>query len=79
MTIKTKINSNGIKRFRDVVQFVRFNSCRNNSDELTKKVLEEIPRQIIEYYSSKQIYPNNLQKAQLRTKTLMEHNNTNIN
>lgn len=54
------INSNGTKKFRDIVQFVHFNKYRNNPDMLAEKVLEEIPRQLIEYYSMNSLYPNNL-------------------
>lgn len=54
------INSNGTKKLRDIVQFVHFNKYRNNPDMLAEKVLEEIPRQLIEYYSMNSLYPNNL-------------------
>ena len=65
------ISSNGVKRLRDVVQFVPFNKYRNNNEELTKQVLEEIPRQLTEYYSMLKIYPNNLKnQMMLRTKTM---------
>ena len=65
------ISSNGVKRLRDVVQFVPFNKYRNSNEELTKQVLEEIPRQLTEYYSMLKIYPNNLNNQKmLRTKTM---------
>ena len=38
------ISSNGVKRLRDVVQFVPFNKYRNSNEELTKQVLEEMRR-----------------------------------
>ncbi len=69
------ISSNGIKRLRDVVQFVQFNKFRHNQDELAKHVLAEIPKQIIEYYTMNKIYPNNLAGAQIRTQTMMRKNN----
>ena len=69
------ISSNGTKIMRDVVQFVRFNTYRNNPDELAAKVLEELPNQIVQYYTMINIFPNNLQNAQLRTKTMMNNNN----
>ena len=69
------ISSNGIKRLRDVVQFVQFNKFRHNQDELAKHVLAEIPKQIIEYYTMNKIYPNNLSGLKLRTRTMMENNN----
>ncbi len=54
------INSQGTKKMRDIVQFVHFNKYRNNTNMLAEKVLGEIPRQIIEYYSMNSLYPNNL-------------------
>ena len=69
------ISSNGVKRLRDVVQFVPFNKYRGNNEQLTKQVLEEIPRQVTEYYSMLKIYPNNLQNQKLRT-TAMKNMNT---
>ena len=68
------ISSNGVKRLRDVVQFVPFNKYRNNNEELTKQVLEEIPRQLTEYYSMRKIYPNNLQNQNLRATALKNMN-----
>ena len=70
--VKPLISSDGVKRMRDVVQFVHFNSYKNNPDGLTAKVLEEIPKQVVEYYSIYNIFPNNLKMAQLRTHTMME-------
>jgi len=43
-------SSNGIKRERDIVQFVEFSKFENNGDLLAEKVLKEIPKQIEEYY-----------------------------
>ena len=69
------ISSSGIKRMRDVVQFVPFNKYRNNPNELSSQVLEEIPRQIVEYYTMNKIYPDKLSLAQLRSQTMMRNNN----
>jgi hypothetical protein len=69
------ISSSGIKRMRDVVQFVPFNKYRNNPNELSSQVLEEIPRQIVEYYTMNRIYPDKLSLAQLRSQTMMRNNN----
>ena len=68
------ISSNGVKRLRDVVQFVPFNKYRNSNEELTKQVLEEIPRQITEFYSMLKIYPNNLKNQTLRATALKNMN-----
>jgi len=35
---------------RDIVQFVRFNDLENDEINLSNKCLEEIPRQISEYF-----------------------------
>ena len=69
------ISSTGIRRMRDVVQFVPFNKYRNNPNELSAKVLEEIPNQIVEYYTMSRIYPDKLSTAQLRSQTMMRNNN----
>lgn len=45
------ISSKGIKRQRDLVQFVPFNKYEGDEAKLAYEVLEEIPRQIIEYYT----------------------------
>ena len=45
---------------RDLVQFVPFNRYRGNPNILAEQVLEEVPRQIIEYYTMNNIYPNNI-------------------
>ena len=69
------ISSSGIRRMRDVVQFVPFNKYKNNPNELSAKVLEEIPKQIVEFYTMNKIYPDKLSLAQLRSQTMMRNNN----
>ena len=59
------ISSNGIKRMRDLVQFVPFNKYKNDPNELAAQVLEEVPRQIMEYYTMNNIYPYNLALSQI--------------
>ena len=59
------ISSNGVKRMRDLVQFVPFNRYKNDPNELAAQVLEEVPRQIEEYYTMNNIYPDMLAKYQL--------------
>ena len=44
------IDSKGRKTSRDLVQFVEFRKFRNNGVELAREVLEELPRQVEEYY-----------------------------
>ena len=70
------IDSKGIKRMRDLVQFVPFNKFKNNPTKLAEEVLEEVPRQVIEYYTMNNLYPDNLNMAtRLRSqKTLLNNN-----
>lgn len=42
---------------RDIVQFVAFNEYKNDPTELAKQTLEEIPRQLVSYMTSKGISP----------------------
>ena len=45
----------GRKADRDLVQFVPFNNYKSNPEKLAEQVLEEIPRQVVEYYQHKGI------------------------
>ena len=45
------------KADRDLVQFVPFNDYKNDPPKLAEQVLEEIPRQVVEYYQHKGIKP----------------------
>ena len=46
------------KADRDLVQFVPFNKFNNNPVKLAEEVLEEVPRQVVEYYQHKNIMPS---------------------
>ena len=61
---------------RVLVQFVPFNKFKNNPTKLAEEVLEEVPRQVIEYYTMNNLYPDNLNMAtRLRSqKTLLNNN-----
>ena len=61
------VNSKGIKRMRDLVQFVPFNKYKYDPNELAAKVLEEVPRQVIEFYAMNKIDPDNLQQARINS------------
>ena len=50
-------DKNGRKADRDLVQFVPFKEFRNDGQKLAEQVLEEVPRQIVEYYQHKKIAP----------------------
>ena len=57
------ISRNGKKRQRDLVQFVRFKKLEGDAKKLAEEVLDEIPRQIIEYYTLNSLYPESLKKS----------------
>ena len=67
------VSSSGVERMRDLVQFVPFNKFRHNPAELAEQVLEEVPRQIVEYYTMNNIYPENLSKARLNNGSMMSN------
>jgi hypothetical protein len=71
------VSSSGVKRMRDLVQFVPFNKFRHNPTQLAEQVLEEVPRQIIEYYSMNNIYPENLSMARLNNGPMMSNSQQN--
>ena len=54
------VNSKGIKSARDLVQFVPFLKYESNPEMLVIQVLEEIPRQIVDYYDQNNLDPTNL-------------------
>ena len=56
------ISSKGVKRMRDLVQFVPFSKFQHDAQKLSEEVLEEIPRQITEYYSLNHLFPSNIQQ-----------------
>ena len=53
-------SSKGVVRKRDLVQFVPFNKFKNNPTKLAEEVLEEVPRQLVDYYTMKNIEPSSL-------------------
>ena len=64
------IPSNKKRILRDSVKFVIFNAYKHNISELRKKVFEDIPNQMVEYYSKIKIYPNQLTTDRLQTLTI---------
>ena len=50
-------DKNGRKADRDLVQFVPFKNYKYNGELLAQEVLEEIPKQVIEYYQHQKIPP----------------------
>ena len=73
------ISTSGIKRMRDLVQFVPFNKYRSNPEKLAEQVLEEVPRQVIEYYTMNNIFPENLSLARINNSSMMGKNKNNSN
>ena len=67
---KPLTNSSGIKRKRDLVQFVPYNKFKYNPSLLAEQVLEEVPRQMIEFYTMNSIYPENLQMNQMNNNSI---------
>jgi hypothetical protein len=68
-------NSKGVKRMRDLVQFVPFNKYKYDPNKLAEQVLEEVPRQIIEYYTMNNIDPDNLQNQAMNPQNSNFNNN----
>ena len=54
------VNSRGVKAVRDLVQFVPFLKYENYPENLAMEVLEEVPRQIVDYYEQNNIDPISL-------------------
>ena len=78
------ISSNGKKRQRDLVQFVPFNKFEGDEKKLTEEVLDEIPRQIIEYYTLNFLYPELLSNSRIddsinSTNSSYNNNSNNFN
>ena len=79
-------SSKGKKRIRDIVQFVPFSNYKNDMEKLSMEVLAEIPRQVLEFYTIKNLKPEDIRnltknaKVIRRTKTNpFQGNNNNIN
>ena len=61
-------DTNHRKADRDLVQFVPFNNYKNDPERLAEQVLEEIPRQVVEYYQHKGIPPKEDDEDDMKTK-----------
>lgn len=57
---KKLVDSRGRRNTRDCVQFVEFEKFQNNSVELAREVLEELPRQVEEYFQIVGITPGQI-------------------
>ncbi|CAD8192936.1 unnamed protein product [Paramecium pentaurelia] len=54
---KTMVDSKGNRAIRDLVQFVPYNQFKSDPTQLSKKVLEELPIQLVEYMKLVDIRP----------------------
>ncbi len=73
------ISSQNKKWMRDLVQFIHYNKYKNDEKTLTKEILEEIPRQIIEYHTLNHIYPDNIREIARKNSMKYNYNNNNNN
>ena len=70
---------NNRKADRDLVQFIPFNNYKDNQQKLDEQVLEEIPRQVVEYYQHKKIEPKEDQEMDLQNNQIDQNLPYNIN
>ena len=73
------ISRKGIKRQRDLVQFVPFNKYEGDINKLVYEVLEEIPRQVIEYYTLNYLYPDMIKEQKEGKIKINNIDNFNLN
>ena len=59
------------KADRDLVQFVPFSNFKNDPPKLAEEVLEEIPRQVVEYYQHKGIRPKDDDEEEMKSENLI--------
>ena len=71
------VSTHNIKWLRDLVQFIHYNKYKNNEQRLTKEILEEIPRQIVEYYTLNNYNPDKIKE--IVRKNSIQNQNLNIN
>ena len=51
---------------RDIVQFVPFRNFKDNPLELARQTLEEVPRQLLDFFESRGIRPNRANKKEVQ-------------
>jgi len=51
------VSTSGVEMASDIVQFVPFRECENDIDKLRREVLDEIPRQLTDYFERNNIRP----------------------
>ena len=73
------VSRNNIKATRDLVQFIQYDKYKNNENILTKEILEEIPRQIIEFYILNNYNPDKIREIARQNSFRNNNNNNNYN
>jgi hypothetical protein len=63
-------SSKGKKRIRDIVQFVPFSNYKNDMEKLSMEVLAEIPRQVLEFYTIKNLKPEDIRNLTKNAKVI---------
>ena len=66
------VDSKGNATQRDLVQFVKFADFQNNGTALAKEVLEELPRQVSEYYQLMNMSPDDIARCYKRNTFLTQ-------
>ncbi len=66
------VDSKGNATQRDLVQFVKFSDFSNNGAALAKEVLEELPRQVSEYYQLMNMSPDDVARSFKRNSSLTQ-------
>lgn len=57
------VDSRGQRTERDLVQFVEFEKFSNNGVSLAREVLEELPRQVSEYFQLMGLSPQDVRNS----------------
>jgi hypothetical protein len=55
----------GTSSQRDNVQFVEFNTFKDNPHLLAQETLKEVPRQMVDYFKKLNISPKNMRQSQI--------------
>lgn len=58
----TLVNSKGQKAVRDIVKFIPYIKYENNIELLAEEIFSEIPHQVVEYFSIKEISPSDFEE-----------------
>ena len=73
------MSSQKIKGLRDIVQFIQYNNYKNNEQKMTREILEEIPKQMIEYYTLNNFNPEKIREIAKRNSIISNLSETQSN